>query len=664
MTKNIIKRCLSFFVLTFLLMSSFLPLFASGQDGRTNKLELVIENLNDDTIAITALVPAFEFSCTDNNNEKYALLTLNGEGFSNIEGQAQLPKIRRMVEIPQGANPTIIINDVTWEETSLNELNMPALVFPLQPSIQKIGETIEFVIDDEYYTSDQFFPIDSVQILEISQIRERRFALVELSPVSYNPVTGQLKLMISCDVTMKLPGTDMVNTVNSIEQYSTSAHEELFAKIFQNYGYYEAYAQDNKEQEGYLIIVYDDFSDEIAPLAAWKTGMGYATTVTSTSEIPGGVTTATIKAYIEDAYDTWTIPPAYVLLIGDTPQIPTFTGSSCGTATDNNYGTMDADIFQDIFIGRFPASTGAHVVAMVDKTIYYEDGDFDTDVWIKNASLLASTDNYQISEGTHNYVVNTHLLPHNYSCDLLYTVTYDATTQDVRDSINAGASLVIYSGHGGDTSWADGPPFSQADVNGLTNENMYPFVCSHACVTGTFTVAECFGETWLRAANKGGLAFWGSSHNTYWTEDDIIERKTFDAWWNDSMLRIGQMTQKGLYDSYQYFGGGNMPIFVESYNILGDPSLIVWTENPFTPEHDIKVYDLIIPSVVAHGETQTVSALVKNVGNHSETNLVVNFLVDGTVIDSTRLASLDSLDSINSGQFFMESSYRYVSCRN
>ena len=157
-------------------------------------------------------------------------------------------------------------------------------------------------------------------------------------------------------------------------------------------------------------------------------------------------------------------------------------------------------IFADIYISRFPASTEMHVNTMVNKTLYYEQGNFNTYDWIKKAAFLASVDNYQISEGTHNYVIDTHLEPNGYVCDRLYQVTYGANTQDVRDSINDGRSLVIYSGHGSETSWADGPPFSQSDVNSLTNDGMYPFVCSHACMTGKFSVSECFGETWLRAA--------------------------------------------------------------------------------------------------------------------------------------------------------------------
>ena len=102
-----------------------------------------------------------------------------------------------------------------------------------------------------------------------------------------------------------------------------------------------------------------------------------------------------------------------------------------------------------------------------------------------------------------------------------------ATTQQVSDAFNAGVFYGIYSGHGGNNSWADGPPFSETNVNNLTNTNMYPFVMSFACVTGSYQDTQCFTETWSRAPNKGALAIYGSSVNSYWTEDDVLERRLF-----------------------------------------------------------------------------------------------------------------------------------------
>jgi hypothetical protein len=642
MKKETYKQAPVLLVLTLLISVNFLPISGYSQEEQSTKLEITIENINDETISIITSIPSFEFSTIDNDNVKYSLITLEEEAFTLTVGQAKLPTIRRMIEIPQGANPKIIINDVVWEDATLEELNLPEKIFPVQLPWAKNCEENEFIMDESYYNTNQNLPKEFVNILEINQIRGRRFALIEITSILYNPAMGNLKLMNSCDVTIDLQGTNMENTIEIIERYSSQTYEELFESLFPNYGYYESFAQTNRNAEGYLIIVHDDFSDEISPLASWKASMGYNTTVTLTSTIPGGVNTANIKAYILDAYNNWTIPPTYILLVGDTPQIPVYSGN--GRDTDTYYVTMDGDGFADIHIGRFPADTEIHVNTMVNKTIYYEQGSFPSIDWIKNATFMASTDNYQISEGTHNYVIDTHLEPHNYSCDKLYTVTYGATTQDVHDSINAGCSLAIYSGHGSIYSWADGPPFDQDDVNSLTNENMYPFVCSHACVTGTFDVPECFGETWVRAENKGALAFWGSSINTHWTEDDIIEKRVFDAWWYDGLEKIGQMTDKGMYDAYQEFGSG-MQQFIDSYNILGDASIKIWSDNPFIPDHDITVSEITIPDVVAYGELQTVSARVRNSGNNTEINIDVDFLVNGSVLDTTTIASLAKMES-------------------
>jgi hypothetical protein len=212
----------------------------------------------------------------------------------------------------------------------------------------------------------------------------------------------------------------------------------------------------------------------------------------------------------------------------------------------------------------------------VDKTLFYEVGVFPDEAWIKKAAFMASTDNHDVSEGTHNYVIDTYLTPNNYTCDKLYSY-YGATTQQVKDALNNGRSLAIYSGHGGTDYWADGPVFYQSDVNGLTNDGMYPFVASHACLTNQFTESECFGETWLRAPNKGGLAFWGATTYSYWDEDDILERSMFKAWWDDSIETIGGMTNMGLYYLYQYYSGGGMSqYYFEEYNVLGDSSVKIW----------------------------------------------------------------------------------------
>ncbi len=573
-------------IVLLLVTSTSLIAVGANIENQTDDPFFVVNNVDESVIGITVNTPTFEFGSIYMNGKNFATIELLNEGFTIAQGEAQLPTLKRIVEIPQDAKADIVVKSVSWRYTSLKELGLPRRVVPVQPSLVKTPDaTQKFTINEEYYLTNTFTPKNLAKIVDSGEIRSRNFVLVEVSPVQYNPVTGKLKIMTSCELTINLYGSDMTKTIKKIERFSTPTFEDMLKTVFLNYGFYEKDIINSKSVEGYLIIVYDDFYDEIQPLADEKVAKGFDVTVTKTSEISGGPTKENIHAYIDDAYNNWPIPPAYVLLVGDTGQIPAWTGSSTGTCTDLYYVTIDSgNYFADLIISRFPAATPEHVTAMVDKTIYYEDGAFPSSEWIKKAVFMASEDNYDVSEGTHNYVIDTYLIPNGYICDKLYCHTYDATTQQVTDALNNGRSLAIYSGHGGTDYWADGPYFDQANVNALTNDGMYPFVCSHACITGTFSDAECFGETWLRAPHKAGLAFWGASESTYWDEDDILEKSMFKAWWEDNLENIGGMTNMALYYLYQYYGGGGMSqYYFEAYNVLGDSSVKIWRNNPSDP---------------------------------------------------------------------------------
>ncbi|MCK4255891.1 hypothetical protein KAX35_03300, partial [candidate division WOR-3 bacterium] len=70
----------------------------------------------------------------------------------------------------------------------------------------------------------------------------------------------------------------------------------------------------------YLIITPDAYYDAILPLAEWKTKKGMLTKVAKLSET--GSSSAQIRSYITNAYNTWEPRPEYVLLVGDDNIIP------------------------------------------------------------------------------------------------------------------------------------------------------------------------------------------------------------------------------------------------------------------------------------------------------------------------------------------------------
>jgi Peptidase family C25. len=65
-------------------------------------------------------------------------------------------------------------------------------------------------------------------------------------------------------------------------------------------------------------------------------------------------------------------------------------------------------------------------------------------------------------------------------------------------AVDEGLSIINYTGHGSNTSWGNGCPMNNTNVNGLTNLGMYPWLWSVACVNGEFHFGTCFAETWIR----------------------------------------------------------------------------------------------------------------------------------------------------------------------
>jgi len=216
-------------------------------------------------------------------------------------------------------------------------------------------------------------------------------------------------------------------------------------------------------------------------------------------------------------------------------------------------------------------------VLLADRVIDYEQNVNGATPWVQHTCWIASNDQSGVSEGTHNYCIDTYLAPLSYTWDKIYPASGGTASQAVT-SINGGISMLTFSGHGSSTSWAD-MSFGLSSFNTLTNGTMLPGVLSHACNTGDFGTSTAWCETWTRTPGRGGLWFWGSVPSSYWDEDDIQEKGEYDYFlgqninWSMGFLNGGKMAV------YVYYsGGGRTKYYYEGYNLMGDPSvqMAVW----------------------------------------------------------------------------------------
>jgi hypothetical protein len=558
---------------------------------------------------------------------EFTLLSLSGSGITSVVGQPQLPVITRMVQIPYGAEVSLSVESFQVMEKSLEEVGITARIAPVQPPVPKIEgawQQTAFAIDHDYYAQNEFLPQTKAEIVETGVIRGHRFVTLAIHPISYNPQAGRVRIYSDIKIKLTLSGSDMTFTRSQLHRYASPPFEKLCGELFVNYETYAPIIKGAPEFPiGYLIITLNSFAPLLNDLVEWKTKKGFAVTVAQIPDI--GTSKEAIKGYIEDAYDDWTIPPTYVLLVGDVNYIPYWTGSYSSTATDLNYVKMDLDAFADIFRGRLPAQSSLDVNAMIYKLLYYENptaADLD---WMGSACFIASDDAGLMAERTHRYVIQNYLSPAGLECDTIWDRT-GGYTYEITDCVNAGKSIVCYSGHGSTGGWAC-VPFYQNDVRNLSNTNEYPLVLSHACVTNTYSISECFGETWAKQINKAGIAFWGASANTMWNEDDILERRMFQAAFTETCYAIGDMTDKALYYLYQYYsGGGYSRYYLDCYNVMGDPSLDLWTSAA-------ESLDVDCPSTVSTG-TNAMSVTVQEPGGAPVLGALVCLHKSGEVFET------------------------------
>ncbi len=519
-------------------------------------------------------------------------------------GSPDLPQFTTMLELTQ--NASTVIKNVEYQFTSvqLNDFNLPGTIFPMQPAIPKSGTQQDWVPPDaDFYDSDQFFPQDLVRLTSPFQQRDHHIQPVQMFPVRYNPVSGEIQIIQTITVEIEWQDSPTTEKIQN-ENLKNPIFDSLYPEIIESPVATMDEPKSKTPGEGYLIISPDGFLSNLSAFIILKQSQGYDVTLASLSEI-GSPTTDGIKKFIQNAYDTWENPPVYLLMIGDSNLIPAWpfkpSGvSTNGKKTDLYYATMDgtADFVPDIFYGRIPARDATQLNAMLSKIIAYSQNN-GTEDWVKKAAFISTCDsgNYTIPIGSHDYVINsfttplgfTGIFPENPQIggDKLYCRTSSSTVNPnistyIINAINDQRSLVTYSGHGSKTAWYD-PSYiniGQSVVRNLADNQINPFVSSFACETGDFaneTTTESFGETWMIQPLKGAIAYLGSADYSYWGPDDKLERSMYAALLANpaNPPPIDQAIFTGL-QAVQTYNITYGQYYWETYNLLGDPSTQIW----------------------------------------------------------------------------------------
>jgi hypothetical protein len=522
-------------------------------ESPAGQVSLQTQWVSKDSLEVIFSWPGVAVQDLKEGSQTYTALSHPELGFSSAQGRAALPVYRCFLLLPDELNPQVTLGPLSSLSVDLASLGLPGDLLPLQPPVVKLPGSrmgASFVRDSSYAEG---LSLPWVSLESLGWLQGQRLWMLTFAPVRWSGTGSPLSIASQLKVTL-----------SGVAPASEPSHwQRLLNKPFG--------LRDKKVAERFVLVGPAAYLGLMTDWVTAKTNQGFLVT---TLEVTSGMAAADIRNLILAEHQQQ--PLSYLLLVGDTDAVPYFTGGGEGSPpTDLPYACMDAgdDWFPEIAIGRWSVRSTSQLTGVLEKTLAFQQDLFADPSFTEKAVFMASTDNYQITEGTHNYCIEQYLEPAGILSEKLYTVTYNATTAQVSEAFNDGRFLGVYSGHGGTTSWADGPAFSQSDVGALTNTNLYPFVLSFACVTGSYHLTECFTETWLLEEEKAAVGIYGSSVNSYWTEDDILQKELFRALYGEDLRAFSPAWQNALSGYLAHFGqSATTRRYFEMYNLMGDPS--------------------------------------------------------------------------------------------
>ena len=585
---------------------------------------------------------------TDNMNQLDATFTLNGLNSLSVEtdggafselyipgayavgtlGTPKLPAFKKLIEIPFGAEVSVKVKSFSVTEYQLADYGIASPIMPVQPSLRKDQEAsdVPFEFDTKVYQNDAFISPELASVEVLGVLRGYRIARVTVAPVNYNPVKGIIRVYNDIEVEVTFDNVDQALTeyvkASTYSPYFDVVHQSLINTL--GGGGYPAHPDLTKYPVKYLIVAPRMFENELQTFIEWKTMKGFEV-ITAYTDVIGNSYSA-IQTWIHAQYNagTPTDPaPSFVLLVGDTPQVPATMGSSSSKMTDLYYASVDGDYFPEMYYGRFSATTSAQLLTQIAKTLYYEKYEFTDPGYLNDVTLIAGADgtwNPRVGQptvqyGTYNYFNAAHGFA---NVNAFPTSPYTGCYSPEKIAV----AMINYTAHCGQTSWGD-PSLSQSAVNAFVNNGKYPVAVGNCCLAADFGYAECIGETWQRGVNKGSVAYIGSSPSSYWFEDFYWSVGAFPLQGNNNgYVPTFAETTWGSYDApfngdYVTTGGtvlvGNLAVtevhiqnypshssplyYWQAYNVLGDPSLVpFYTEGTNNNVSHMAIVPIGLPS--------------------------------------------------------------------
>ncbi|MDR2083381.1 MAG: C25 family cysteine peptidase [Bacteroidales bacterium] len=541
-------------------------------------------------ISINMTMKSYDIVTLNHKGEEMHQISVSGIVIPNDEGMPNIPRLSRLIAIPQGATASFNIKNIETE--TINNLNIaPAL------RLQSENEEPEFnyTKNKDIYDNNAFYPVSPVEISERTSLRGVDAIVLGITPFQYNPVTKELIAIKKIDIEIIYEGG---NHHYGNDKYRSRWFDPILKNALFNYDvlpdidYNKVMVNESKDNVGceYLIVIpnNDIWLPYAEQLKDFRTKQGILTKIMRLDEME--VTTpAQMKTFFHNAYNTWDIPPVAVLLMADhktdmTQGIPGETIShplgSC--ITDNQYADVNGDLLPEMVFARMTAETEQHLQTMVSKTLEYEYTNpcmdeayynkpitalgWQTERWFQICSEVVGgylrqngKDPVRINEiydgipgNVWSTAQNTNTVVNYFGQNGLGYLPASptdlgnwsgGTAADVISAINNGAFMLQHRDHGYEPGWGE-PNFTTSHAPQINNQGKLTYIFTINCLTGKFNhTSPCFIEVYHRLAtgnqNRGAVGLLGPTETSYSFVNDVYIWGVYDLFDPDFMPTFG-----------------------------------------------------------------------------------------------------------------------------
>jgi len=470
-------------------------------------------------------------------------------------GALNFPGSGRFIAVPKGATASVSIISTKKETYQNIDISYPAPI-PLTVDNDPVKHPKKY----DVYHKDIFYPENPVKLSAPTQIRGVDVVILQVTPYQYNSTTKELHVYRELKIEVTFSGgnghigEDCLRNRwwDQVLQYVLLNYESLPEIEYKS-------VSDSTNEDFEFIIITPDNPDYITwadSLRLFRTLQGINTGVVTLSDI-GGNDATLIENYIDNAYNTWAIPPVAVLLLADYGE-GSATGNGIIAPVYNNYCVSDhiyADVngnnMADIILARITAQNNTDLESMINKILNYERTPPNISNFYNNplcvsgwqpsgVSVLCAEvifgfwENVLDKQPIRQYSGYSGGAPSNWPTDPYSTslvamfgpgglgyipptpahlTNWNGSAAGINNAINSGTFAVHYRGHGSMNGWSE-PSYLISDLSGLNN--IYPpFVFSINCLSGKFnSSSDSFAEAFHKHPN-GALGIIAASEVTY-----------------------------------------------------------------------------------------------------------------------------------------------------